>query len=186
MAEQQTIKVCNGVDMDVLWKSINSVKEKPELGRSKFRIYNKWLKGGCNKTTVKDFYTIGEERSHKKELGLEADEPEILAGTDESANPVEHLLNALAACLTTSMVYHAATRGIEIEELESRLEGDLDLQGFMGLSPDVRKGYENIRVTFRVKTDPENIATLRELAEFSPVFDVVRHGTSVDLKVERM
>ncbi|MHC4120332.1 MAG: OsmC family protein [Planctomycetota bacterium] len=186
MAEQQTIKVSNGVDMDMLWKSINSVKEKPELGRSKFCIRNKWFKGGYNKSTVMDFHTIGEECSHKTELGLEADEPEILAGTDKGPNPVEHLLNALAACLTTSMVYHAATRGIEIEELESHLEGELDLQGFMGLSPDVRKGYENIRVTFRVKTDPENIETLRELAEFSPVFDVVRHGTKVDLRIEHM
>ncbi len=186
MTEQQTIKVSNGVDMDVLWKSINAVKEEPSLGKSKFRIHNKWLKGGYSRTTVKDFYAIGEEHSHKNELGLEADEPDILAGTDLGANPVEHLLNALAACLTSSMVYHAATRGIEIEELESRLEGELDLQGFMGLAPDVRKGYENIRVTFRVKTDPANIETLREFAGFSPVFDVVRHGTSVDLKIEPM
>jgi uncharacterized OsmC-like protein len=186
MTEQQTIKVSNGLDMDVLWEAITSVKEDAELGKSKFRIHNKWQKGGYNRTTVDDFYTIGEERSHKEELGLEADEPEVLAGTDKGANPVEHLLNALAACLTSSMVYHAATRGIEIEELESHLEGELDLQGFMGLSPDVRKGYQNIRVTFKVKTDPANIETLRELAEFSPVFDVVRHGTSVDLKVEPM
>ncbi len=186
MTEQQTINVSNGIDMDVLWKTINAVKEEPSLGKSKFRIHNKWLKGGYNKTTVKDFCTIGEERSHKNELGLEADEPEVLAGTDKGANPVEHLLNALAACLTSSMVYHAATRGIEIEELESRLEGELDLQGFMGLSPDVRKGYESIRVTFKVKTDPANIEILRELAEFSPVFDVVRHGTSVDLRIEPM
>jgi len=124
--------------------------------------------------------------SHKETFMLEADEPEILAGQDHAANPVEHLLHALAGCLTSSMVYHAATRGIEIEELESRLEGELDMNGFLGLSSDVRKGYQNIRVTSRVKTNSENLDTLRELAEFSPVLDVVSHGTLVDLKVESM
>jgi uncharacterized OsmC-like protein len=186
MAEQQTIKVSNGVDMDVLWKTINAVKEEPSLGKSKFRVHNKWLKGGYNKTTVSDFYGAGQENSHKQTFALEADEPEILAGKDLAANPVEQLLHSLAACLTTSMVYHAATRGIEIEELESHLEGELDIRGFMGLSSDVRKGYQNIRVTFRVKTDSENVERLRELAEFSPVFDVVSNGTSVDLNIEPM
>ena len=186
MAEQQTIKVSNGIDMDVLWKTINAVKEEPSLGKSKFRIHNKWLKGGHNKTTVNDFRGAGQENSHKQTFVLEADEPEILAGADGAANPVEQLLHSLAACLTTSMVYHAATRGIEIEELESHLEGELDIQGFMGLSPDVRKGYQNIRVTFKVKTDSGNIEKLREFAEFSPVLDVVSHGTSVDLRVEPM
>jgi uncharacterized OsmC-like protein len=84
------------------------------------------------------------------------------------------------------MVYHAATRGIEIQELESDLEGDLDIRGFMGLSKDVRKGYENIRVTFKVKADTENLEKFRELAEYSPVFDVVSHGTNVDIRVEPM
>jgi len=186
MTEQQTINVSNGVDMDVLWKTIDAVKEEPSLGKSRFRIHNKWLKGGYNKTTVSDFYGAGQENSHKQMFVLEADEPEVLAGADGAANPVEHLLHSLAACLTTSMVYHAATRGIEIEELESHLEGELDIRGFMGLSPDVRKGYQNIRVTFKVKTDPGNVEKLRELADFSPVFDVVSHGTSVDLKVEPM
>ena len=186
MAVRETLKVSNGIDMDVLWKTINAVKNEPVLGKSKFRIHNRWIEGGYNKTTVSNFYGTGQENSHKQTFVLDADEPEVLAGEDLASNPIEQLLHSLAACLTTSMVYHAATRGIEIEELESHLEGELDLQGFMGLSPDVRKGYQNIRVTFKVKTDSENIEKLRELAEFSPVFDVVRHGTSVDLKVERM
>ena len=184
MAVQETITVCNGIDMDALWRTINAVKDEPAFGKSKFRIHNKWLKGGYNETTVSDFYGAGQENPHKQTFVLDADEPEVLAGEDHAANPAEQLLHALAACLTTSMVYHAATRGIEIEELESRLEGDLDLQGFMGLSPDVRKGYQNIRITFRVKTDSENVEKLRELAEFSPVLDVVSRGTSVDIKVE--
>ena len=186
MAVQETIKVCNGIDMDALWNTINAVKDEPVLGKSKFRIHNKWLKGGHNETTVSDFYGAGQENSHKDTFLLEADEPELLAGEDHAANPVEHLLHALAGCLTSSMVYHAATRGIEIKELESRVEGELDMNGFLGLSTRVRKGYQNIRVTFRVKTDSGDLDTLRELAEFSPVLDVVSHGTLVDLKVESM
>jgi uncharacterized OsmC-like protein len=85
----------------------------------------------------------------------------------------------------TTMVYHAAMRGIRIEELEMDLEGDLDLRGFLGLSDEVRKGYENIRVNFRVKTDEENLDRLKALSKLSPVYDVTRNGTNVDISIER-
>jgi uncharacterized OsmC-like protein len=109
----------------------------------------------------------------------------VLAGTDLGANPVEHLLRALAGCMMTTMVYHAALRGIKIEELEMDLEGDLDLRGFLGLSDDVRKGYENIRVNFRVKTDGEDLNRLKALSRLSPVYDVTTKGTKVDISIER-
>ena len=115
---------------------------------------------------------------------MDADEPAILAGEDEGANPVEHLLHALASCLTTSMVAHAAVRGIAIEELESELEGDIDLRGFLGLADDVPKGYTAIRAKFRVKADAGDLETLRRLANFSPVFNTLTSGTNVDVKVE--
>jgi uncharacterized OsmC-like protein len=108
-----------------------------------------------------------------------------LGSEDKGANPVEHLLHALAACVTTSMVCHAAVRGIRIDELESELEGDIDLRGFLGLSQDVRKGYQNICIKFKIKTDEENLEKLKALAEFSPGFDVVSNGTSVDIQIER-
>jgi uncharacterized OsmC-like protein len=123
--------------------------------------------------------------SHLKTFEWDADEPPILAGEDRGANPVEHLLNALAACLTTTLVYHAAIRGIKIDELESELEGDIDLRGFLGLTKEVRKGYENIRVNFKVKTDEENIEKLKALSKLSPVFDVTSNGTKVDVQIER-
>ena len=110
--------------------------------------------------------------------------PSRLTGEDLGANPVEHLLNALAGCLTSTLVYHAAIRGIKIDELESELEGDLDLRGFLGLSKDVRKGYQNIRVNFKVKTDAENLNRLKALSKLSPVFDVTSHGTNVDIQIE--
>ena len=109
----------------------------------------------------------------------------MLAGEDKGANPVEHLLHALASCMTTTLVYHAAVRGIKIEEVESDLEGDLDLRGFLGLSDEVRRGYENIRVKFKVKTDAENIERLRALSKLSPVFDITSKGTKIDVSIER-
>ncbi|MGD8334558.1 MAG: OsmC family protein, partial [Desulfobacterales bacterium] len=130
------------------------------------------------------FYGTNQEISHLKTFELDCDEPPVLAGEDLGANPVEHLLNALAGCLTSTLVYHAAIRGIKIDELESELEGDLDLRGFLGLSKDVRKGYQNIRVNFKVKTDAENLNRLKALSKLSPVFDVTSHGTNVDIKIE--
>ena len=108
-----------------------------------------------------------------------------MPGNDSAANPVEHLLHALASCLTTSMVAHAAVRGIKIDELESELEGDIDLNGFLGLSNDVPKGYTNIRVKFSVKADDKDIETIRSLANLSPVINTLIQGVPVDLVVNQ-
>lgn len=175
--------IVNGVDVEALGQKAEALRNDPGLGKSRFRITNRWLGCGRNRSTVTGFHSLRQEIPHERPFELEADEPPVLLGTDEGANPVEHLLHALASCLTTSLAYHAAVRGIHIEEIESTLEGDLDIRGFMGLADDVRKGYENITVTFRVKTDasPEK---LRELAGFSPVLDVVANGTKVNLRIE--
>jgi uncharacterized OsmC-like protein len=122
---------------------------------------------------------------HEQPFELRADEPPILAGYDEGANPVEHLLNALAACVTTSMVAHAAVRGIRIEELESELEGDLDLNGFLGLDEEVPKGFTDIRINFKVKADVDDLEKLKCLTAFSPVFNTLTRGVNVEIRVER-
>jgi uncharacterized OsmC-like protein len=134
---------------------------------------------------VTGFYGAKQEIAHKQKFEMDADEPPILAGDDEGANPVEHLLHALASCVTTSMVAHAAVRGIHLEEVESELEGDIDLRGFLGLANDVPRGYTDIRVKFRVKADPKDFARLAELAEFSPVFNTISQGARVDIQIER-
>lgn len=156
MAEQMT-KTVNGIPMDTLSNTVETLKKDPKLARSKFHISNKWVSGGQNQTTITSFYSTGKEIFHKRTFTLQADEPEILAGSDTAANPVEHLLNALAGCLTSSMVYHAASNGINIYEVESQVEGDINLCGFMGLSDEVRKGYEKISVRFKVKSDAKYI-----------------------------
>jgi uncharacterized OsmC-like protein len=174
----------NGIEMDTLKATVTAIANQPELGACHFRATNKWLNGNHNRSTVTGFYGAQQEIAHKQTFMLDADEPAILAGNDEGANPVEHLLHALASCLTTSMVAHAAVRGIQIDELESEFEGDIDLRGFLGLDDDVPKGYTAIRAKFRVKADPADIETLRGLANFSPVFNTLTSGTDVDVRVE--
>jgi uncharacterized OsmC-like protein len=184
MTTEQVTQV-NGIDLNVLKETVSAIHNDPALGSCKFRVRNKWLEANHNCTTVCGFYAAKQENTHKQEVELHADEPPMLAGADQGANPVEHLLNALASCVTTSMVAHAAVRGIHIEALESELEGDIDLRGFLGLDPNVPKGYTNIRVRFRVKTDPENLEKLKVLAAFSPVYNTITNGAKVDIAVEQ-
>ena len=184
MRTEQTADHVNGIDLGVLQGTINAIKDDPELGSCKFRASNTWVDAAHNRSTISGYYGAKQEMSHKQAFELDADEPPILAGQDEGANPVEHLLNALASCVTTSMVAHAAVRGIRIDELESQLEGDIDLRGFLGLEPDVPKGFTNIRMNFKVKTDEENLGRLRKLAEFSPVYNTLVQGAKVDIDIQ--
>jgi uncharacterized OsmC-like protein len=185
MTDKTTHKVLNGVDVGAVESSVNAMKESSDIARFKFRLRNRWVEGGHNHSEVGRFYGARQENDHLRSFQWDADEPPMLAGRDIGANPVEHLLNALAACMTTTLVYHAALRGIRIDELESELEGDIDLRGLFGLSRDVRSGYENIRVNFKVKTDEKDLEKLKALSKLSPVFDVTTHGTRVDVSIER-
>jgi len=185
MAEQ---KIVNGVNVDQLFETINMIKDKPDGAKFRFRASNKWVNGGHNRTSIKDFYGAGQEdTSRTKPFVLDADEPPVLLGTDQGANPVEHVLTALAGCLTTSLIYHAAAQGIKIDEVESRFDGDLDLRGFLSMSENVRNGYENIRVTFKIKADApkEKLEELVKLAQKrSPVFDIVSNPVPVSVGLE--
>ena len=182
-------KFLNGVDVSRMQGTIEAVAAKPALGKFTFRVANRWLDGAENRTETRDFNAGGQETKHFSDFTLVADEHDVLLGKDVGANPVEHLLHALASCVTTSMVYHASARGIAIEKVESSLDGDIDLQGFLGLNESVRKGYQQIRFKFRIDADVSD-AQLKELAAlgttFSPVFDTLPKGTSDSVTAERM
>jgi uncharacterized OsmC-like protein len=184
MMKQQTISKVNGVDVDVLQTTLNNIKQDPDLAKCRFHVKNNWIDGNHNRTTITSFYGAKKENEHRNKFELDADEPPILAGQDEAPNPVEHLLNSLAGCVTTAMVAHAAVRGINIQELESEVEGDIDLSGFLGISPNVPRGYTDIRVKFKVKADTDNMEKLKNLAEYSPTFNTLVNGVNVDLQVE--
>ena len=180
--DHSTMRV-NGVDLDTLMGTVNAIQADPELGICKFRASNTWMDGNHNRSTVAGFYAAKQEIAHAQIFTMDADEPAILAGGDQAANPVEHLLHALASCLTTSIVAHAAVRGIEIEELESELEGDIDLNGFLGLDAKTPKGFTEIRARFRVKADPKDMDNIKQLAMFSPVFNTITESARVDVDV---
>jgi uncharacterized OsmC-like protein len=177
----------NGVSIEQMYGTLDAIKAQPALARFQFRVSNRWMGGSHNQSTIKDFYGAGQEdRSRATGWQVDAGEPGILLGKDEGPNPAEYLLHALAACLTTSIVYVAAARGVNLSEVESRFEGNADVRGALGLSNEVRNGYENIRVTFTVKGDapPEKLREIVDRARArSFVFDVVSHGTNVDIDV---
>ena len=183
-ATQAVEHVVNGLDLSIINETVQAISNEPGLGKCHFRATNTWLGGSKNASTIGNFYGAGQENEHKQDYVLHADEPPVLAGYDDAANPVEYLLHALAACVTTSMVAHSAVRGIEIESLESSLEGDIDMRGFLGIDPSVAKGYTDIRIKFRVKGDAD-VDQLRELAEFSPVYKTITNGANVDIQIER-
>jgi uncharacterized OsmC-like protein len=182
----QQLAGTNGVDVDRLKNTIKAVQENAELARFVFRARNKWLERGRNRSTIKEFYGAGQEDTTRTSpYVLDNDEPEILLGDDQAPNPVEYILHALAGCVTTTLVFHAASRGIEIESIESSLEGDIDIRGFLGLSDQIPKGYKGIRVKMRVKSEAP-VEKLAELARYSPVYNTIVNPVPVELTIEKV
>lgn len=176
----------NGVPVDRLQETIDAVEAKPELGKSEFRIRNRWINGGHNRTRIQDFFTAGEEQYRHEPFVVDNDEPPVLMGTDTGANPAEHLLSAMAGCITTTFVYYAAMEGVELEEVESVLEGRLDLQGMLGTAR-VEPGYESVDITLKVKSDApkKKLEELLELARNrSPVTSTVSSPVDVNVKLQ--
>lgn len=173
----------NGVNVTALFETIEAVKENPKIAAFEFAAANRWQGGALNRTTIGDYYGALETQKRNEPHVFDNDEPPVLLGEDRAPNPVEWVLHALAGCLTTSIIYHAAARNIGIEAIDSEFRGKLDLNGFLGLNPEVRKGYQQIDVKFRVKTDasPE---TIKQLAKFSPVFEMVSASVPVNLVIE--
>lgn len=181
-------KMLNGVDVGKLFDTIELVKKQPEIAKFNFRITNKWVDGGHNRASIKDFYGAMEVHAHEKPFELDEDEPPLLLGRDLGPNPVEYLLTALAGCLTSSLIYHSAAKGISIRNLESRLDGDLDLRGFLGLDPNVEVGYQSIRVYFKIDadiSDEDKEELVRMAQKYSPVFNSVSKSVPVTVELDR-
>jgi uncharacterized OsmC-like protein len=177
----------NGVDVPTLFATINAVREQRELAKFQFRATNRWVKGTHSRTRMDDYAGAGTEHSHVGEYSYDADHPPVLCGDDEGPTPVEFLLHALAACLTAGIANVAAARRINLTEVESRVEGDIDLQGLLGISGEVRNGYERIRIRFKIRGDA-GAEDLRKVIEQSrarsAVFDVLSNGTAVEIDVD--
>ena len=177
----QTVR--NGVDTSVLFAMLDAIKQQPDLARFQFRASNVWLGGAHNRSTIRQFYGAGQDDTTRTaDFSIDAGEPAVLLGKDTGPNPAEALLHALAACLTTSLVYVAAARGVRLTRVESTLEGDMNVRGALGLSDDYRNGFDRIRVNFNIEGDApaEKLQELIDRAQTrSAVFDLVSHGVPV-------
>jgi len=183
LTKEETI--INGVPVERLKETIQAVRQDPGLADFQFRATNQWLGGSQNRSKIKDFFGAGQEDTTRSEpFVLDNDEPEVLLGKDQAPNPVEFLLHGLAGCLTTTMVCHAAARGIEIESVSSSLEGDIDIRGFLGLSDQVPRGFKTIRVRVRVKSDAP-AEKLAELSRYSPVYNTLVNPVPVEVIIEK-
>jgi uncharacterized OsmC-like protein len=187
--ETAAVKVMtNGVDVDALFENIDAFKANTSLAEFKFYQTSKWIDGGHNRSSVANFYGAGATQEQRAQpFVLDADEPPLLLGTDKGANPVEYLLHAVTACVTTSMIYHAAARGIKIESLESRTEGDIDLRGFLAIDETVPVGFQDIRMVFKIKSDaPEEAIQklIEEAPSYSPVFSTITQSCKVNVSRE--
>ena len=175
----------NGVNVTRLGETIEAIGQNPDIARFKFRARNRWDDGGHNQATIDSFFGACQEMEHDRPFVFDADEPPVLLGRDQGANPVELVLAGLSGCMTTTLAYHAAGRGLEIEEISSEYEGDIDLHGLLDLDPDVRSGYREIRVKFRVKGDVDE-ATVQELVRKSPVYDTLANPVRIKIEVEKV
>lgn len=189
MQSTQTLpKIVNDVNVTQLFETIDHIKEHKEIAKFNFCAKNKWIKGTENRTTVDEFYGACKTHKRSKPHVFIKDEPQILLGNDNGANPVEYLLAGLAGCITTSLVCHAAARGINIDSIESTLEGDIDLQGLLQIDKSVNPGYSEINIKFKIESDASQ-ETLQELIDLaknvSPVANTVSRPTPINVSLEK-
>jgi uncharacterized OsmC-like protein len=177
----------NGVDTERMFATLDLIKQQPELAKFQFRATNRWLGGAHNRSSIQGFYAAGgEDTTRETAFDLDAGEPAILLGTDTGPNPAEYLLHALAACLTTSIVYVAAARKVELTSVESTLTGDMDVRGALGVDPEPRNGFDRIGISFRVSghAPAEKLREIVERAKArSAVYDMVTNGVPVAVSV---
>jgi uncharacterized OsmC-like protein len=185
-AQQHRGHSMNGMDLDKMTETVAALKGDPMLAQFQFRARNQWIDGGENRSTIKDFYGAGaEDTSRTKPFVFTNGEPPVLLGNNEGANPVEFLLHALAGCVTTTTVLHAAARGIRIESISTELIGDIDLQGLLALDDTIEAGYRHIEVKMDIKancSDQELDDLLRFAQQHSPVCNTVCRPVPVTIQ----
>jgi uncharacterized OsmC-like protein len=178
--------VRNGVDTAALFATIDAVRADTEIAKFRFRATNRWVSGTHNQSTIHGFYGARQEMEHQAAWTFDADHPAVLTGKDHGPTPVEYILHSLAACLVAGLANIAAARGVTLSEVTTTVEGDIDLLGVLGLSDEVRNGFEQIRVSFELRgDDPEKLRTVVEQARArSAVYDLLTNGVPVSIAVD--
>jgi uncharacterized OsmC-like protein len=187
-AEKSTAgkEVQNGVNVDALLGARDALSKAPEAAKFNWRATCKWQNGTHSQTSVKGFFGLGQEQSHKTEFTFDTDHPEIFASEDKGATPVEMVLTGLAGCLTAGVASIAQLRNIQLRSVTATVEGGMDIQGILGVDTDVRNGFDGIKVNFHIDADasPEDIeALVAQSQKRSAVFDIVANPTNVSVTV---
>ena len=178
--------VNNGVNVQALLDAREALKGAPDAAKFTWRAACKWQSGTHSKTKVKGFFGLGQEQQHKTETSFEADHPEVFASQDLGITPIEYVLVGLASCLTAGVAAVAQNRGIQLRSVESKLEGKMDIRGILGVDTDVRNGYDDIKVTFKIDADASKKdieAIVAQSQKRSAVFDIVANPTSVRVQL---
>jgi uncharacterized OsmC-like protein len=162
-----TTNTRNGLNLEQMQQTVMTLQDDPRLARFEFRASNQWISGGENRSSIQGFYGAGvEDSSRTRPFVFTNGEPPVLLGNNEGANPVEYLLHALAGCITTTTVLHAAARGITIHSMSTELNGDIDVQGLLDLNAEVPVGYQGITINMHIEADCSD-GELDELLAFS-------------------
>lgn len=176
----------NGVETPALFATLDAMERRPQLARFQFRATNRWQQGTHSRSSLETFHGAGAERRHVRDSTLDADYPRVLVGRDQGPTPVEFLLHAIASCITAGIGNIAAASGVRLFEVESTVEGDIDLRGVLGLSEEVRNGYEQLRVNVRIRGDasPEKLEQIvAQSRARSAVYDALVNGIPVAISV---
>ena len=179
-------KVDNGVNVEALLSARDALSDAPAGAKFAWRATCKWQNGVHSKSTVEGFHGLGDEQKHKTEFNFDADHPEVFAAEDNGATPVEYVLVGLASCLTAGIASVAQNRDIQLRSVEAKLEGSMDILGILGADPEVRNGFEDIKVTFDIDADAsqEDVeALVAQSQKRSAVFDILTNPTSVSVDV---
>jgi uncharacterized OsmC-like protein len=178
--------VNNGVNVEALFGAQAALKQAPEAAQFKWRASVKWLNGTHSRSTIETFYGLGSEQKHRKPYSFEADHPEVFASEDNGATPVEIVLAGLASCLTAGVAAVAQARKVQLRSVSATLEAGMDVRGILGVDPDVRNGFDGIKVTYKIDADasPEDIkAIVAQSQKRSAVYDIITNPTNVTVEV---
>lgn len=182
----KTSTVRNGVDTAALFGALDAVKAQPEAAKFQFRASNRWVSGTHSRSTINEFFGLGAEQTHVALSTFDADHPQQLVGSDQGPSPAEYLLHALAACITAGIGNIAAARGVDLQRVETKVTGDIDLMGLLGLDDSVRNGFQTIDIGVHIEGDAaadELAGVVRRSVARSAVYDVLTNGTTVSVTV---
>lgn len=178
--------VDNGVNVEALLGAREALTGTPAAGQFTWKATNEWVNGTHSRTTINDFFGLGEDQQHTTDFVLDTDHPPQFASADAGVTPVEMVLSGLAGCLTAGVASVAQNRGIQLNSVKATLSGDMDLAGILGIDPDTRNGFSAIKVRYEIDADASQAeieALVAQSQKRSAVYDVVTNPTNITVEV---